>query len=903
MGIADEDIAKVRAATDLVAIVTEHLQLKKVGQRWTGLCPFHNEKSPSFSVNQQLGFYHCLAGETEVLTADGPRPIAELAGGSHRILTSRGDWVEAPFRAFGTQPLRRIELSRNGVKKVIHATGGHRWFVHRSKKHPMVEVTTDELEPGQVLTSRLPRSRIGRVRPSAFGIPRGIVFGDGTRLARGSAVSLHGDKDAQLLKWFPHSPVRTHQTESGHYYGHVVDLPAYFKDELPSLDESASYLYGWLAGYFAADGCVDTDGTVILNSAKREHLEFVRTLASCLGIGTYGIREQKRRGIDGRMSSLFVVRFMSTTLRGDFFLIDEHRRRFLDTAKKYERRRWQVVSVEPTDRVEEVFCAQVDGTHDFVLEDNILTGNCFGCQVSGDAITFVREIEGLDFVGAVERLASKAGITLTYTNANEGRDRQKRRQLVDTVGKAVEFYHQRLLTAPDAGAARAYLRDRGISGDDVRRFEIGWAPDDWDALAKALKAPPKVFTEAGLGFTNKRNRLQDTFRARILFPIYDVNNDPVGFGGRKMPGSEGPKYKNSSESAIYGKSRLLYGLNWAKEHVVRADEVVVCEGYTDVIGYAQAGVPRAVATCGTALTEEHVKTLKRFARRIVLSFDADAAGQAAADRFYEWEKKYEIDVRVAALPPGVDPGDLAVSDPEALAAAVTDAKPFLAFRVDRVLLGGDLTTVEGRARAADTALELVAAHPNPLVRDQYVVQIADACQVDPDRLRQAAERVGPAQVARPVAADEDDEMADSVELQVLRLAVHRPDLVPAWVDVELFTRPMFKAIFTALLEATTLTEAVENVDERARPTMQRLMVEEIDDSDDVRAQRLVGRLVDEAASRALRSVEQQARQTGDVQLGAVVAKLHHGLVGLRASNWGMAESEALVGLLQGADQP
>src|SRR6056297_2982415 len=230
--------------------------------------------------------------------------------------------------------------------------------------------------------------------------------------------------------------------------------------------------------------------------------------------------------------------------------------------------------------------------------------HCFGCQRSGDAITFVREIEGLDFVGAVERLATKAGVTLTYTSADEGKHRRRRAQLVDAVAAAVEWYHRRLLEAPDAGAARSYLRLRGITGDDVRTYKVGWAPDDWDLLTRELrtrKVGDRVLSESGLAFTNKANRLQDTFRARILFPVYDVNNDPVGFGGRKLPEADGPKYKNSSESSIYAKSRLLYGLNWAKEHVVRADEVVVCEGYTDVMGYAKAGVPRSVATCGTAL--------------------------------------------------------------------------------------------------------------------------------------------------------------------------------------------------------------------------------------------------------------------------------------------------------------
>ena len=528
--------------------------------------------------------------------------------------------------------------------------------------------------------------------------------------------------------------------------------------------------------------------------------------------------------------------------------------------------------------------------------------HCFGCQASGDAITFVREVEGLDFVGAVERLAGKAGIALTYTSADEGRQRAQRRRLIEAVGAAVDFYHDRLLKAPDAGVARAYLRDRDISGDEVRSYKIGWAPDDWDALAKSLKLPDKVLTEAGLGFLNRRGRVQDTFRARILFPIYDVNNDPVGFGGRKLPDAEGPKYKNSSDSSIYSKSRLLYGLNWAKEQVVKADEVIVCEGYTDVMGYAKAGVPRAVATCGTALTEEHVKILKRFAHRVLLSFDADDAGQAAAERFYEWEKKYEIDVGVVSLPPGVDPGDLARTDPQALAQAVQDAKPFLSFRVSRVLDTADLSTVEGRARAADAAVEIVRSHPNPLVRDQYLMQIADRCGVAVEQLR----AVATGGRSRPAAPSDNHgaaliDLVDSVELQVLRLAVHHPELVPSIVDVNLFVDPLHQDIFRSLLDAPTLPGAVAMVDDRARPLLQRLLVEEPEEIEERSAQGLVGRLFDEAAARELGRLERLARQTGDATVGRDVAALHNALVKLRDDSWQLSQVDALLPWLRGAD--
>src|SRR5277367_1097160 len=197
----------------------------------------------------------------------------------------------------------------------------------------------------------------------------------------------------------------------------------------------------------------------------------------------------------------------------------------------------------------------------------------------------------------------------------------------------------------------------------------------------------------GLGFINRRGRAQDAFRGRVLFPICDPSGRPVALGGRILPPRPGqppperpePKYKNSQETTIYSKRRTLYALNWAKHDVVASGEVVVCEGYTDVIGFFTAGLPRAVATCGTALGEEHFTLLRNFGKRIVLAYDADGAGQSATSRVYEWERRHEVDVVVADLPSGSDPGDLSRSDPEALARAVAQARPFLQFRVDRML--------------------------------------------------------------------------------------------------------------------------------------------------------------------------------------------------------------------------
>jgi len=482
---------------------------------------------------------------------------------------------------------------------------------------------------------------------------------------------------------------------------------------------------------------------------------------------------------------------------------------------------------------------------------------CFGCQESGDAISFVRAKEQLDFAAAVEWLANKANITLRYTDANEGESRKRRSKLYDAIETAVEWYHKRLLTSPDAGPARAYLRDRGFTGELVREFKMGWAPDEWDALSNSLRLPNQDLIDSGLGFINRRNRQQDAFRGRVMFPIFDAQSRAVGFGGRILPGSDDPaKYKNSSESQVYAKSRVLYGLNWAKTDIVKADEVVVCEGYTDVIGFFQADVPRAVATCGTALTDEHVKLLRKFARRVVLSFDADAAGQNAAARFYEWEKSYDLDVVVADLPDGADPGELAQKDPERLRQAIANAKPFLGFRVERSLDAGNYDTAEGRARTAEGALALVAEHPDPLVRDQYADVIARRCRLETALVRrileQGARPVQQRQMPQVRRAPEDRQ---SPELEALRLTIVKSDEMRALIVPDLFIDELYAATFNAMVSTPSLREAIDFGGPEVGELIQRLSVED----SDIEPIDVAGRLWQRYLERRIEDCRREAR--------------------------------------------
>lgn len=422
--------------------------------------------------------------------------------------------------------------------------------------------------------------------------------------------------------------------------------------------------------------------------------------------------------------------------------------------------------------------------------------HCFGCGKSGDVFTFLEETQGWAFNEAVEELARRAGIPLE-ADPNADRRRGHRSTLQEAVRRAIDFYHRRLKSGDDAGPARAYLRSRGYDGDVVDEYKLGYAPEVWDTLVKELRAggvPEKVMMEAGLVRRARGGRLYDYFRGRVMFPIHDLRGDPVGFGGRILAG-EGAKYLNSPDSAIYNKSRLLYGLDRARSAISRSGRSVVVEGYTDVIALHRAGIHEAVATCGTALTDEHFRDLRRFGDRVVLAFDADAAGAGAARRVFELSEPVALnfDVRVAVMPDQADPADLVQAGRlDSVGAALDEAAPLVEFVLRHELAGFDLGSGVGRARALEHAVRTLSSIPDPATRlanadvvaklvhiEQHVVEAA---------LRSPAARGKIVESLHPAP----DAASDHFELALLRLLLDgEPD--SDQISPEVFRRDEYRA--------------------------------------------------------------------------------------------------------------
>ncbi len=408
--------------------------------------------------------------------------------------------------------------------------------------------------------------------------------------------------------------------------------------------------------------------------------------------------------------------------------------------------------------------------------------HCFGCGKGGDVFDFVRETRGVDFAEALDVLAAKAGITLVR-DPTEAKKRGRREAAVEALRRAVDTYHQRLKKNPEAGTARSYLRGRGYDVDLIDEWRLGFAGTDWDTLSKSLRAggiDDRAMIDAGLA-RRGRHGVYDVFRGRLMFPIHDLRGDPIGFGARKiedldrsLTNSPEAKYVNSADSIVYQKSRVLFALDRARQAMGPDDAAVVVEGYTDVIAMHQAGIKTAVATCGTALGDGHFDLLRRFTDRVVLAFDSDEAGTQAALRSDELESPFrlDLDVRVAVMPDGLDPGDLYQEGRvEDLVTAVKSARPLLEHRIQTEVGRHDLSGPEGRARALHAAATQVRRVNDSIARREYSRFVARLIGVDLADAEQAVSGRRPVSEAPPSL---EERPLDRAEAELFRVVLTNP---------------------------------------------------------------------------------------------------------------------------------
>ncbi|RLP76894.1 DNA primase [Mycetocola tolaasinivorans] len=379
--------------------------------------------------------------------------------------------------------------------------------------------------------------------------------------------------------------------------------------------------------------------------------------------------------------------------------------------------------------------------------------HCFGCGESGDAISFLQKIDHVSFSEAVERLAARAGIVLQYEEGGSGRSDHGQRARLLAANNAAGVFFREQLGAPDAEPGRKFLGERGFDPAAAEHFGVGFAPKSWDRMTNALKAQGFTVEEllaAGLVSQGDRG-VYDRFRGRLVWPIRDVTGQTIGFGARRLlEDDKGPKYLNTPETAVYHKNQVLYGLDLAKRDISRGGQVVVVEGYTDVMAAHLAGITTAVATCGTAFGVEHIRLIRRImgddsgTGEVVFTFDPDAAGQKAAMRAFAEEKRFSAQTYVAVAPDGLDPCDLRLARGDAAVRALLENKePMFEFVIRQLLSEYDLESVEGRVGALRVAAPVIAEIRDPAIRPGYTRVLARQLGMDLPEVQSAVARARP----------------------------------------------------------------------------------------------------------------------------------------------------------------
>jgi DNA primase len=554
-------------------------------------------------------------------------------------------------------------------------------------------------------------------------------------------------------------------------------------------------------------------------------------------------------------------------------------------------------------------------TPSFVVFPDSQSWHCFGaCSTGGDIFEFAMRRENLDFREALSLLAERAGVDLQPLQDIDREQQDELSRLRDINSAAAQYYHRILLESPAAAATRAYLERRGVTRETMVAFQLGYALDEWHALESHLPFDRQDLVAAGLLSEGEHGNIYDRFRGRLMFPIRDVRGHVVGFGGRVLDDSV-PKYLNTPATPLFDKGSVLYGIDLARQAIRDSGTAILVEGYMDVIILHQCGVQNAVAVMGTALTEAHLKMLRRITKKLIFALDPDQAGLLAVERGVEvareglehkvvpipgargmvrYERQLEAEIRILTLPDGLDPDELILEDRARWDRLVADARPVADYFFELAFAGADLESAKSKRAVAERLLPVIAAMDSPVERSHYLQRLAQRLRTDerdllPDlgRLRGTKDSGGgpPRRIAAPPAPARQRPAAEpalGLEERCVALILNELSLLAEVVEVgglsgdvfqDVRNRQVFEVLQTAkdsILDDpeqafgaldTELRAHVESLLHRLRsgPTLTREQAEEdaIKCATRLRKSHL-SRLIGE-----LRFVQQDAQEQGD----------------------------------------
>ncbi|MEY2710116.1 MAG: hypothetical protein RL031_989 [Actinomycetota bacterium] len=546
--------------------------------------------------------------------------------------------------------------------------------------------------------------------------------------------------------------------------------------------------------------------------------------------------------------------------------------------------------------------------------------HCFGCQASGDVIAFLMKIDHLSFTETIERLADRMGYQLRYEQGNfTPAPAGNRSRLIAANALAAKFYQDQLNTSPLAAHARELMTKRGFDKGACETFGVGYAPDEWDGLTKYLREQGFTIDEletAGLSKMGQRGPI-DKFRNRLTWPIKDISGDVVGFGARKLASDEedqGPKYLNTSETPIYKKSQVLYGLDMAKKEIAKKRQVVIVEGYTDVMAAQLAGITTAVATCGTAFGADHIRIIRRllmdddaFRGEVIFTFDGDAAGQKAAMRAFTEDQKFVTQTFVAVEPNGLDPCDLRQQKGDlALRDLIAKRVPLFEFAIRTELALHKLDTAEGRVNALNATAPLVAQIRDKSLRPEYTRLLAGWLGVEVETVSSAVAQGVKRQPQQSVPATYEEaapqvqwrpnpqEPRLILEREVLKARLQMPTLISNWREIEsgAFSHPAYIQLAQIIAQADEKSsiEIEQIADENIRSLFTELNVEPIRADGEVTGhyvESIVARLREVGISRAIAELKSSLQRLNPVENEQEYNQAFASLVALETTRRGL----------------
>ncbi len=534
--------------------------------------------------------------------------------------------------------------------------------------------------------------------------------------------------------------------------------------------------------------------------------------------------------------------------------------------------------------------------------------HCFGCQTGGDVIAFVMKMDHITFTETIERLAERIGYQLRYDETGSSdRPSVNRSRLVAANTAAMKFYQEQLNLPGSAQAGRDFIQKKGFTKADCDQFQVGYAPDEWDALTKHLTAlgyTQEELNTAGLSKESARGTQIDRYRNRVIWPVKDISGDVVGFGARKLASDEvdqGPKYLNTSETPIYKKSQLLYGLDVAKKEIAKKRQVVIVEGYTDVMAAHLAGITTAVATCGTAFGDDHIRVIRRllmdddaFRGEVIFTFDGDAAGQKAALRAFDDDQKFVAQTFVAVASNGMDPNELRqTGGDEAVRDLIARRVPLFEFAIKSVIKNYDTTTPEGRVSALNQVAPLIGKIKDSSLRPEYIRSLAGWLGMDTDTVSQAVKRVaGKSNTPLPNIPAGQVNLKDPLlmlEREVLKAKLQVPEMIADWSALEplAFTYPPYAALRSAIDNGDGDTnKLLESAPEDYKHLITELTVEPIRTDGEVSDRYVVSifaRLREVAISRQIAEIKSTLQRLNPVENEAEYTQMFTELVALEAT--------------------